>query len=162
MATARDPRDKRVDASTADHLAESLDIAISSDSGQPTGDVSVCVGSDLLGLVVQQLPNGVRVLIVDGEVDALTAPLLGACLSEQVAAAPAHLIVDLQAVRFLGSSGLNSLLDARERAEQTPGMQLHIAGVVTRAVARPLEMTGLLERFDTYPTVAEALTALTE
>jgi hypothetical protein len=39
-------------------------------------------------------------------------------------------------------------------------MQLHIAGMVTRAVVRPLEVTGLLERFDTYPTLADALNAL--
>jgi hypothetical protein len=57
---------------------------------------------------------------------------------------------------------LNCLLNARELIQQTPGVQLHIAGVVTRAVARPLEVTGLLERFDSYLTLADALTALAE
>jgi anti-sigma B factor antagonist len=146
---------------TAD-LAEPSDTAVPPGTGGAADEVSACVGTDLLGLVVQHPANGVRVLAVDGEVDALTAPLLGACLREQVAAAPEHLIVDLQGVRFLGSSGLNCLLDARELTQRIPGMQLHIAGVVARAVARPLEVTGLLDRFDTYPTVADALTALTE
>lgn len=62
---------------------------------------------------------------------------------KQIAACPAHLIVDLQMVRFLGSSGLNCLLDARELVQQVPRTQLHIAGLVTRAVARPLQTTGL-------------------
>ncbi len=39
-------------------------------------------------------------------------------------------------------------------------MQLHLTGLVTRAVARSLRTTGLLDRSDTYPTVT-ALIALT-
>jgi len=149
VATANDPRDERVGPSTADSPTDPPDLAVR-------------VGTDLLGLVVQQRANGVCVLAVDGELDALTAPLLGACLREQFVANPVHLIVDLQAVCFLGSSGLNCLLEAREIAQQVPGMHLHLAGLATRAVARPLEVTGLLDRFDTYPTLADALTALAE
>lgn len=94
--------------------------------------------------------------------DTLTAPLLDACLREQLAGVPAHLIVDLQPVRFLGSAGLSCLLRARELAQQTTEVHLHLAGLVTRVVARPLDVTGLLERFDnTYPSVTDALTALT-
>lgn len=149
MATAKGPREERVGPSVADSPTDPPDLAVR-------------VGTDLLGLVVQQRANGIRVLAVDGELDSLTAPLLGACLREQFAANPVHLILDLQAVRFLGSSGLNCLLEARESAQQVPGMHLHLAGVATRAVARPLEVTGLLERFDTYPTLADVLTALAE
>lgn len=161
MATAKDPRDKRVDPPTAEHPADPSDLAVRSGTGESSDELPVCVDTDLLGLVVHYPADGVRVLVVDGELDALTAPLLGDCLREQFAAAPAHMILDLQAVRFLGSSGLNCLLNARELIQQISGIQLHIAGVVTRAVARPLEVTGLLERFDTYPTLEDALTALT-
>ncbi|HYZ35726.1 MAG TPA: STAS domain-containing protein [Pseudonocardiaceae bacterium] len=42
-------------------------------------------------------------------------------MHEQLADAPPHLILDLESVRFLGSSGLSCLLRARELAEQTPG-----------------------------------------
>ena len=162
MATAKDPHDKRVDPSSDGPSAESLEMTISPVAGGTPTELPVGVGNDLLGLVVKQPANGVCVLVVDGELDALTAPLLAARIHEQLAAAPAHLIVDLEAVRFFGSSGLNCLLDARELIQQTPGVQLHIAGVVTRAVARPLEVTGLLERFDSYLTLADALTALAE
>jgi len=162
VATAKDPHDERIDPSSDDLSAESLDMTISPITGRTPDKLPVGVGNDLLGLVVKQPANGVCVLVVDGELDALTSPLLADRLREQLAAAPAHLIVDLQAVRFFGSSGLNCLLNARELIQQTPGVQLHIAGMVTRAVARPLEVTGLLERFDSYPTLADALTALAE
>ena len=160
MATARDPRNEGVDRFTADPRTDPPDLAVPPGTGSADDVLPVSVGTDLLGLVVRQRANGVLVLAVDGELDTLTAPLLGACLREQFAANPAHLILDLQAVRFLGSSGLNCLLDAREFVQQMPRTELHVAGVVTRAVARPLEVTGLLERFDTYPTLTDALTAL--
>jgi anti-anti-sigma factor len=116
---------------------------------------------DLLGLTVQHPAAGVCVVTVDGELDTLSVPLLEACVAEQVAAAPAHLILDLQPVRFLASTGLTSLLRAHELAETT-GTQLHLAGLVTRVVARALHVTELLECFDTYPTLTDALAVLTD
>ena len=116
---------------------------------------------DLLRLTVQHPAVGVCVVTVDGELDTLSVPLLDACVNEQVAAAPAHLILDLQPVSFLASTGLTSLLRARELAETT-GTQLHLAGLVTRVVARALHVTELLECFDTYPTVTDALAVLAD
>lgn len=72
-----------------------------------------------------------------------------------------HLIVDLQLVGFLGCSGLNCLLQARESAQRT-ATQLYLAGLVTRAVARPLQVFHLLELFNTYPALTHALTAITD
>ena len=95
-------------------------------------------------------------MTADGELDTLSAPLLDACIREQLAVAHTHLILDLQPVRFLGSAGLTSLLCARELA-QTTGTQLHLAGMVTRVVARSLQVIELVELFDTYPTVTDAL-----
>lgn len=162
MATAKDRRDKRVDSSAADHPIDSSDVAVEPATGGLAEDLPEWLDTDLLGLSLRHPANGVRVLVVDGELDALTAPLLGACLREQFAAVPAHLILDLQSVRFLGSSGLNCLLDARELVAQSPRVQLHIAGLISPAVARPMAVTGLVDRFDTYPTVADALTALAQ
>ena len=161
MVTANDPRGEPADAPATDDPIDSADLTVWPDSGESVRDGSVCAGTDLLGLLVQRPAMGICVLSVTGELDALSAPLLGDCLRKEVAACPAHLIVDLQMVRFLGSSGLNCLLDARELVQRVPRTQLHIAGLVTRAVARPLQTTGLLDRFDIYPTVADALTALT-
>ena len=59
----------------------------------------------------------------------------------------------------MDSKGLNCLPRARE-ATQTTTTQLHLAGLVTRAVARALEVSQLLEVFTTYPTVTQVLAAL--
>lgn len=58
--------------------------------------------------------------MVNGELDMRTVPLLEKCLRDQLAATPRHLVIDLQPVRFLGSTGLTCLLQARQLAQQTP------------------------------------------
>jgi anti-sigma B factor antagonist len=114
--------------------------------------------TELLKLSVQHYPAvGIHIVVVDGQLDLLTAPLLEQCVHEQLADAPPHLILDLESVRFLGSSGLSCLLRARELAEQTPGSQLHLAGLITHAVARAVQTTGLLDMFSTYPTLIHAV-----
>ncbi|MCA1835222.1 MAG: STAS domain-containing protein, partial [Actinobacteria bacterium] len=67
-----------------------------------------------LDLTVHHPTAGVCVVAITGELDILTAPLLDACLHEQLTAAPTHLILDLQPVRFLGVSGLTCLIRARK------------------------------------------------
>lgn len=163
MTTMTDsPSHGHADPPAADHLTNPVDTVVPAGNGSVEGLVHHCTSAELLGLTVQHPAIGVCVVAVEGEVDTLTAPLLDACLREQLAGVPTHLIVDLQPVRFLGSAGLNCLLQARELAQQTTEVHLHLAGLVTRVVARPLEVTGLLERFDTYPSVTDALTALTD
>lgn len=131
------------------------------DTAVPADDLALGTTAPLLELTVRHPAVGVCVVAVDGELDMLTAPLLEACVREQLAAVPIHLILDLEPVRFLGSSGMNCLLRARELVQQTTGIHLHVAGLVGRAVAHPLEMAGLLEQFDTYPCLTDALTSLT-
>lgn len=139
MMTADEPLDGSADAAAA-------------------GDGS----DDLLELTVQHPSAGICVVTVDGELDMLTTPLLDTCLREQLAVAPAHLVLDLAPVRFFSSTPLNCLLLVRELVGQLPGTQLHLAGVAARVVARPLQVTGLMELFDAYPTLADALAALAE
>jgi anti-sigma B factor antagonist len=113
-----------------------------------------------LSLSVTCSARGVCVVRVAGELDMVTAPLLGKCLKEQLAVGTTHLVVDLEAVKFMGSAGLNTLLTARELA-QAAGLVLHLAGMRTRAVVLPLEVTGLLPLFNVSPTLADALGELT-
>jgi len=148
----------RADPSAADHPTDST-VAAGGGSGD---DLALRIATQRLGLTVQHPAVGVRVVAVAGELDMLTAPLLDACVREQLAAVPTDLILDLEAVRFLGSDGLSCLLGARALAQQTTGVRLHLAGLVTRAVARLLEVTGLLEQFDTYSCLTDALAALTD
>jgi anti-sigma B factor antagonist len=162
--TTKDAPDERADTRTADHPTNPAPAGDRLAEGPTPSQLppSQLPPTQLLSLTVANPAVGVCVVAVDGELDALTTPLLEACLRDQLAAAPTHLLLDLEPVRFLGSNGLTCLLAARELAQQTTGVQLHLAGLVTRAVARPLQVTALLELFDIYPTLTDALTALTD
>lgn len=112
------------------------------------------LSSDVLDLQVTEHGPHVRVVTVGGEIDALTAPELGALLTAQLAAA--SLVVDLERVRFLGSAGLSVLLAANELATRE-NRYLWLV-VPRRGMAnRALEATGLDERFNVAETVAAAL-----
>jgi anti-sigma B factor antagonist len=94
--------------------------------------------------------------VVTGEIDLLTAPTLREKLAGAINSVPGHLVIDLSAVRFFASIGLNVLVEilaAQEAANR------HLALVVNdnRAVTHPLQTTGLDQVFDIH---AEALTAL--
>ena len=130
--------------------------------GHRNGAVGPYTSAQLFGLTVRRPAVGVCVVAVVGELDILTASLLEACIREQLTAGPTHLILDLEAVHFLGASGLSCLLRAHERAQQSSGTRLHVAGLVNRVVARSLEVTGLVGIFDSYPCVTDALAAPVE
>lgn len=99
-----------------------------------------------LRLVIDQPMPGVRVVQVAGELDLLTVPQLDSCLLSQIDGGGGHVVVDLSEVTFLGAAGLGSLVKAREVAARQ-GVELHLAGVDHRAVARPLEITELRTTF---------------
>lgn len=159
--TTKDPPSELPHPSGAANNATGPSGAADSVADDTTEDPRRDAGSELLALTVERPTGEVCVVTVGGELDMLTAPTLEACLGEQLSTAPHHLVVDLQRVSFLDSKGLNCLLRARE-ATQTTTTQLHLAGLVTRAVARPLEVSQLLEVFTTYPTVTQALAALVD
>lgn len=114
----------------------------------------------LLDLSVSYPVPEVCVVRVGGELDMFTAPLFSKHLSEALSATPPHLVIDLAAVQFLSSGGLDALVMAREVALST-GVVLHLAGMEQRLVARPLEVTGLRLLFATHPTLGHALSTLT-
>jgi stage II sporulation protein AA (anti-sigma F factor antagonist) len=159
VVTAKDPSNEHAEPPAADDHSTDLSATAAVDAAGPIKDPAFNVASELLSLTVEHPTNGVCVITVDGELDMVTVPLLEACLCEQLCTNPRHLIVDLQPVCFLASHGLNCLLQAREEARTTT-TQLHLAGLVTHAVARPLQVSQLLEVFNTYPTLTQALTAI--
>lgn len=142
---------------TSNDVTHRADAATSTLRWRPTAELPAL---DLLGVNVHYPTVGICVLAVDGEIDLATTPQLAKAVREHLAAAPTHLIVDLQQVQFLGCSALSCLLDARDLAHLA-GSQLHLSGLCNRAVARPLELTALREQFDTHPTLAHALSTLT-
>lgn len=159
MVTTDDPPREPPHPASADNGATGLTSTGSSGAGDPAEDPALDAESELLELTVERPVSGVCVVTVNGELDMFTAPLLEACLRDQLSTEPSHLVVDLEQVSFLDSKGLNCLLQTRE-AIQITTTQLHLAGLVTRAVARPLQVSQLLELFTTYPTVTQTLAAL--
>ncbi|MBV8995799.1 MAG: STAS domain-containing protein [Pseudonocardiales bacterium] len=95
-----------------------------------------------------------RVVTVVGEIDALTAPELAACLTAQLNSAQV-VVVDLDGVQFLASVGLHVLLEANELAKQEDRALLWVYNSETANLA--LEATGLREYFTFAHSVAEAL-----
>jgi anti-sigma B factor antagonist len=95
-----------------------------------------------------------RVVTVTGEVDSLTAPELDHFLTAQLAGARL-LVVNLDGVRFLASTGLRVLLEVNELAAQ---QHRHLRLVCNSPTANlTLETTGLREHFTFADTVPDAL-----
>ncbi|MFD5918742.1 STAS domain-containing protein [Kitasatospora sp. NPDC058201] len=93
------------------------------------------------------------VLECAGDLDLGTVPLLDAALHRALASCPAPplLVVDLAAVTFMDSSGLNALLRARLLAAGA-GAEVRLVRP-PRQVARLLEMTGADRVFAVDPDV---------
>jgi anti-sigma B factor antagonist len=102
------------------------------------------------------------VVTVEGEIDIHTVARFRAAVSaglEQVAgeeADDALLVIDLTAVTFLSSPGLNALVDAT-RAARRRREPLRIVVDHNRPVVRPIELTGLDDLLALYGTIDEAL-----
>jgi anti-anti-sigma factor len=94
-----------------------------------------------------------------GEVDSSTAAEFTARLDDALHEAAEQssrlLIVDLQALTYFGSAGLNAVLDCHKQGVE--------AGTSVRLVAdnglvvRPIEVTNLDSVLELYPTLGEAL-----
>jgi anti-sigma B factor antagonist len=84
---------------------------------------------------------------VTGEVDSTTAPGLRDCLLDVIGRSGSTTVeVDLSGVTFLDSAGLSALATAH-RAAVAAGRDLRMRCGTTRAVVRPLQITGLWTLF---------------
>lgn len=105
---------------------------------------------------VTQPQPGTVVLDVRGEIDTLTAPPLEQALRDLLTAQEAdRLVVDLSGVTFLASSGLAVLIRAAHRASERR-LRLRLV-TASRAVRRPLQITGSEQLFDMYEDVSAAV-----
>lgn len=96
-------------------------------------------------------------LTVGGDVDLATVPDLEAAITEALTQEPTALIVDLSAVDFLASAGLQTLVATHETVSKTSRFAVVANGPAT---SRPIQLTGLDQIFALYPTVADAIAAL--
>lgn len=102
---------------------------------------------------------GQVVIQVGGEVDMLTSPQLRSAVLDQFepGAGVELVVLDLDGVTFLGTSGLAVLIEVREAAH-TAGVELRLA-CTARRVLRPLTIAGLIPLFDIHDTTDKALAA---
>ncbi|MFF9851101.1 STAS domain-containing protein [Streptomyces litmocidini] len=101
--------------------------------------------------------TGTAVLSLGGELDMETAQLLDDRLAEQLRQGRASLVLDLSALGFMDSSGLNVLIRAVHKARALGG-DLYLAAP-TSPVRRILEITGVTTTIPPHAGVAEALAA---
>ncbi|WP_063127095.1 STAS domain-containing protein [Nocardia fusca] len=104
--------------------------------------------------VAVRAENGTAIVTVQGEVDMASAPQLQAAL-EDAQRGGDPLVVDMSEVGFLGSAGLSVLLVISEAAEPAAGLRV----VVSDAVRRPVELTGLDKLLSVHESLADALAA---
>jgi anti-sigma B factor antagonist len=98
------------------------------------------------------------VVTVAGEIDRSTAERVRAAVDaglDQLHAG-AILVVDLTNVTFLGSAGLQALVDVTDTAQEH-GAPLRFVVGHTRAVIRTIQITGLTEVLPLFDTVEQAL-----
>jgi anti-sigma B factor antagonist len=114
-------------------------------------------GDDQITLTTSGPAPGQVVIEVGGEVDMLTSPQLRSAVLDQFASgAGVELVVlDLDGVTFLGTSGLAVLIEVREAAHSA-GIELRLA-CTARRVLRPLTIAGLIPLFDIHDTIDRAL-----
>lgn len=107
-----------------------------------------------LGLDVSER-DGWAVLAVSGEVDVATAPRLRERLVSMVTDGQHRIVVDLEGVDFLDSTGLGVLVGALKRVRTHDG-ELSLVCTQPR-ILKVFEITGLTKVFSIHDSVDEAV-----
>lgn len=111
-----------------------------------------------MALEVETRPvdNGVTVLAPTGRLDVAGAPALKEAIVELVKNGAPKVVIDMEGVSFVDSTGLGSVISALKQIRNNQGeMRLAAPNQQARVV---LELTTLDRVFPYYATVEEALT----
>lgn len=111
-----------------------------------------------LGLEVGPDRNGCTVLSVHGEVDVYTAPRLREKLVELVSEGKRRIVVDLEDVDFLDSTGLGVLVGGLKRLRSHDGDLILVC--TQQRILKVFEITGLTKVFPIHDSVAAATTVV--
>lgn len=101
--------------------------------------------------------NNIKVLTLSGRFDALTAPSVQAWLEEATQAKPVQIVVNMEAVSFVDSTALSTLVSGMKRARQAEG-DLRLCRL-QQPVRMIFELTRLDKAFEIFPGEHEAITA---
>ena len=109
-----------------------------------------------LEVETRQAVNGVTVVAPIGRLDVAGAPALKEAISQLVQNGPPKVIIDMEGVSFVDSTGLGSVISALKQIRGSQGeLRLAAPNQQARVV---LELTTLDRVFPYYATVEEALT----
>lgn len=97
----------------------------------------------------------VAILTVAGDVDVYSAPRLREYLDRSIVARRVHIVVDLEGVTFMDSTGLGVLVDRLKLARLHKG-SLRVVCTVRR-ILRLFDITGLNDVLPRFETVEEAV-----
>lgn len=104
--------------------------------------------------IITEQADGICTMSLNGEVDVYTAPRLKETLIQQIESGCARIIVDLEEVGFIDSSGLGVLVGGLRRAKERNGT---IRLVCTRDnILKIFRITGLDKVFAIFPSAGEA------
>ena len=111
-----------------------------------------------MSLTVQTEEHGDAVVVsVAGELDMATAPRLQDQITDLLDRGRNRLVFNLAEVSFCDSTGLSVFVRAKNSCEEAGG-EVRLAAP-QRGVLRILEVSGLVDVLNTYPTVDEAVAA---
>lgn len=106
----------------------------------------------------QRSTNGVEILTLDGRFDAYEVPVVMKWFDDHPQFK--RVIVNLEQVNFIDSSGLSTLVKGLKRCRQNGG-ELYLCGL-QQAVLIIFELTRLDKAFNIYPNEAAAVKAFTK
>jgi anti-sigma B factor antagonist len=109
-----------------------------------------------LDVQTRQADNGVTVVAPTGRLDVAGAPALKDAIAEASRTTPARVVIDMEGVSFVDSTGLGSVISALKQLRSSQG-ELRLAAP-NQQVRVVLELTTLDRVFPYYATVEEALT----
>ena len=138
--------------SSTDHTTPPTAVTVHDGLGDPGAEAVV----EALGIQVRWHGRQSCVITVAGELDVATAPDLMERLREILDENPQRLVIDLDQVTFLDSTGLGVLVSAYQR------MSRRADGFVLvchrRSSLKVMQITGLTRVFTFAPSVEEAVT----
>ena len=109
-----------------------------------------------LEVQTRQADNGVTVVAPTGRLDVAGAPALKDAIGEVVKNGPPKVVIDMEGVSFVDSTGLGSVIAALKLVRNSKGdLRLAAPNQQVRVV---LELTTLDRVFPYYATVEDALT----
>jgi anti-sigma B factor antagonist len=109
-----------------------------------------------LEVLTRQVDIGVTVVAPTGRLDVAGAPALKDAISEVVKNGPPRVVLDMEGISFVDSTGLGSVIAALKQIRSSQGdLRLAAPNQQVRVV---LELTTLDRVFPYFSTVEEALT----